>query len=308
MFGWLFPAKCPVPPDRKAWIESGLNWLGEQFGPRMLTRAVVLPTPEYFPDPYDNSPRAAEAIFERVCRYMEVPRERVVLTWFVNDETVPRHLREGRSQGAAGLYGDDGSPGPKVIELEESLLADPTALVGTMAHELAHVHLLGDRRLSHDSPDHEPLTDLLTVLYGLGLFTANSVLRESHWKDGAYSGWSVGRQGYLTGPEYGYAFALVARARNEPNPAWAPHLRPDVRSPLKAGLRYLRTLGAAPFPRPVAPAPQPADGTPWASPAAAPPAEPSGPSDDVPWTRPKPAADDWDDEENLPPWMRGKGR
>ena len=292
MFGWLFAAKCPVNLDRKAWLERGLNWLGGQFGARrMLARPLVLPTPEFFPDLFDGSSRAAEAVFDRVCRYMEVSRDRVFLRLFVNDrDGMPQHLREGRSHGAAGLYQAD-QLGQVVIGIDEAQLRDPMSLVGTMAHELGHVHLLGDGRVSSDSPDHEPLTDLLTVLYGLGVFTANSVIHESHWTDGQHSGWSVGRQGYLTGPEYGYALALLAQARGEQSPGWASYLRLDVRSALGQGLRYLKSAGESPFPD------GPSVGT-------APPSE-----EDVPWTRPKPANDDdWDDEGDLPPWARNKTR
>jgi hypothetical protein len=286
MFEWLFPARCPVPADRKAWLERGLNWLGGQFGARrMLARPVVLPTPEFFPDEYDGSPRGAEAIFARVCRYMEVDRARVAFQLYDSTRgTVPRHLQEGLSTGAAGLYQGD-ELGRVVIGIDREQLREPMALIGTMAHELGHVHLLGDGRLSDDSPDHEPLTDLLTVLYGLGVFTANSVIHESNWSDGTSSGWSVGRQGYLTGPEYGYAFALLAQARGEAKPAWASHLRLDVRSALKEGLRYLRSAGETPFPH-----------GPRSSPA------PGPEDDDIPWTRPRPAADDAEGDD--PPWAR----
>lgn len=286
MFGWLFPARCPVTSDRQAWLERGLSWLGQELdAPRLLARPIVLPVPEFFPEPYDGTPEAAEKIFARVCQYMEVSRDRVVLGWYINErDALPRHFREGRSAGAAGLYWS--GPGPIGIELDETLLTDPTALVATMAHELGHVHLLADGRLSPDIPDHEPLTDLLTVLYGLGVFTANAVIRESQWSDGNVSGWSVGRQGYLTGPEYGYALALVARGRGEASPGWAVHLRPDVRSAVKAGLRFLDATGAPPFPTaPLRPM-----------------------ENDVPWTRPRPADDNADDDRDLPPWMRNKGR
>lgn len=292
MFEWLFPPTCPVSPERKAWLERRMNWLGGQFGVRrLLARPVVLPTPEFFPDPYDGSPATAEALFARVCRYMEVSRSRITFSVFQADrDPLPRHLREGRSAGAAGLYQAD-ALGQVAVGVEQAQLADPMSLVGTMAHELAHVHLLGDRRLSPDTPDHEPLTDLLTVLYGLGIFTANSVIRESSWSDGTHAGWSVGRQGYLTGPEYGYAFALLALAREEAAPTWAAHLRLDVRSALKQGLRYLRSANESPFPGAPAESPAPLD------------------EEDVPWTRPRPSrGDEADDEDDLPPWARRKGR
>lgn len=33
--------------------------------------------------------------------------------------------------------------------------------------------------------------------------------------------------------------ALIARMRNEPKPPWLTYVRPDVRAPLKSGLRFL---------------------------------------------------------------------
>jgi hypothetical protein len=287
MFDWLFGARCPVTPERKAWLEGGLNWLGKSFGVQhMLGQTIVLPTPEFFPEPYDGSPAAVEAIFTRVCRYMEVSRDRVTLAIFDSEaDRLPHFLREGRFEGAAGLYEAD-ALGQTMISVDRAQLETPMSLVGTMAHELAHVHLLGDDRLSADSPDHEPLTDLLTVLYGLGIFTANAVIRESHWSQGVQSGWSVGRQGYLTGPEYGYALALLAQARSEPSPAWAAHLRLDVRSALKQGLRYLRSSNQSPFP------------------GAATMGLASLPDDDVPWSRPQSAVNDIPEVDDLPPWAR----
>jgi hypothetical protein len=308
MFGWLFPAKCPVPDDRRAWLEARLNWLGAQFGPkRLLARPVVLPTPQFFPDVYDGTPRAAELVFARVCGYMDIDPARVALGWHENGSAgVPLHLREGRSEGAAGLYYDD-RYGPAPITIDAAQLADPASMIGTMAHELGHVHLLGDRRVTADTPDHEHLTDLLTVAFGLGVFTANSVIREAHWNDGQMSGWSVGKQGYLTGPEYGYAHAVLARARGEERPpAWASHLRLDVRSALKEGLRFLKAGNKNPFalePRANAPGDDVAGERPKLS-VFAPESAPT--EDDVPWTRPKPATNDTDEGDNLPPWMRNR--
>jgi hypothetical protein len=116
-------------------------------------------------------------------------------------------------------------------------------MVGTMAHELGHVHLLGHRRIGDDVEDHEPLTDLLTVFFGLGVFTANSVIREKYWVEGQTSGWRMSRQGYLAMPMYGYAFARFARSRGEDGSAWTRELRLDVRSAFKKALRFLEQEG-----------------------------------------------------------------
>ncbi len=99
------------------------------------------------------------------------------------------------------------------------------SLVATIAHELGHVHLLGDGRISADEEDHEPLTDLLTVFLGVGIFPANSVIRDVNWHSGNMEGWSISRQGYLTAPMFAYALALFAYIRGEYKASWSKHLR-----------------------------------------------------------------------------------
>jgi hypothetical protein len=84
------------------------------------------------------------------------------------------------------------------------------------------------------------VTDLATVFLGMGVFTANATIRESYWTDGHFSGWSIGRQGYMTQRMYGHALALFALARKEEKPSWASHLRPDVADAFAKGLRFLQ--------------------------------------------------------------------
>jgi hypothetical protein len=61
-----------------------------------------------------------------------------------------------------------------VIGIRDDQAARPVALVSTLAHELGHVLLLADGRISAQQQDHEPLTDLLTIFFGLGIFSANA--------------------------------------------------------------------------------------------------------------------------------------
>jgi hypothetical protein len=208
----------------------------------MRSVRVVLPTPEFFPDAYLGTEEDARVIFSRVCDYMGLPSESVELSFYTDRNPV----YEGQwQQGTAGLYHEE--QGKFWVSVEASNLDDPLGLVGTLAHELAHVHLLGHGRISADVEDHEPLTDLLTVFLGLGVFTANSAIHENYWHEGNVSGWSVGRRGYLSMPMYGYAFALFAQARGEEDPAWAKELRLDVRAALKQGARFLTESGDSPI-------------------------------------------------------------
>jgi hypothetical protein len=240
MFGWFRSrAQCPVDPPTKEWIERRMLWLTEQFGrDRLRATEVILPSSEYFPDPYSGTPEDAQGMLDRVCGFMRIEPGSVLLDFY--EDRNPVHDEHGR-QGTAGLY--DEAQGKYRVWVEVSNLDDPLGMVATMAHELGHVLLLGQGRVSADVEDHEPLTDLLTVFLGLGIFTANSVLRENYWHAGAVSGWSMGRSGYLTMPMYGYALSLFAWMRGEAHPSWAKELRLDVRSAFKDGLRFLEETG-----------------------------------------------------------------
>jgi hypothetical protein len=251
MFGWLRSrVECPVDPPIMEWIERRMLWLTEQFGwDRLCSVPVILPEPEYFPDPFHGTPEDARRLLDRVCGYMGVDPDAVELHFY--QDRNPVQGTHGQL-GSAGLY--EGAQGRHRVGIEVANLNDPLAMVGTMAHELSHVLLLGQGRISPEEEDHERLTDLLTVFLGMGVFTANSVIREHYWHAGEIYGWRIERRGYLTMPMYGYALALFARARGEERPSWVKYLRRDVRSAFKKAVRFFEE-GGQPNPVFVPPAP-----------------------------------------------------
>ena len=76
-------------------------------------------------------------------------------------------------------------------------LKDPISLVATLAHELAHVLLLGGRLLVPEHPDMEPLTEIATIFLGLGVIRANGVSSFRQWNESGSHGWRFQRSGYL---------------------------------------------------------------------------------------------------------------
>jgi hypothetical protein len=236
---------CPVEPAVRQWLEARAEWIRGEFGSdRIRFAEVILPTEDYFSDAYAGTERDARTILDKVCSYMDVDPAAVDLHFY---DSHPLEKTLGLYEAVEGKYR---------IWIEYGALADPLSLVATMAHELAHVHLLGHGRVTADVEDHEPLTDLLTVFFGLGVIMANAVIRESYWNAGAVSGWNMTRQGYLTIPMYAYALALFTQARGEARPAWAKHLRPDVRAEFTKACRFLaqepsraRATSVPPFPR-----------------------------------------------------------
>jgi hypothetical protein len=248
MFGWFKPT-CPCDPAAKRWEEERLQGLSKQFGLHiLLERPVVLPTPEFFPDAYDQSLPTVRQLFRRVCQYMEVDPDMVDVE-LVNDQT-PRwmHEMDPLLGFAAGTWERGDGPWQKgVIRIERGSLDRPSDLVGTMAHELAHQRLLGEGRARANAFDNELLTDLTAVFYGFGIFLANNP-RKSTGKLSYWPGTTLRRPEYLSEPMLGYALAHVAWFRNETWPAWASHLRWTPRSVFKEGLRFLQKTGDSSFP------------------------------------------------------------
>jgi len=117
------------------------------------------------------------------------------------------------------------------------------SLVATIAHELGHVILLGGGRISRDDKDHEYLTDLITVFFGLGIFTANSAFQFSQWRDHSHQGWRTARLGYMSEEMFAYSLAAYAWIRNETKPKWSRHLAMNVGHYFKESLKYLEKDG-----------------------------------------------------------------
>lgn len=208
MFG--FSSKLPVTDEQRQWVDEGFSRLEQMLGRRrMLEAVVILPTAEYFPDPYDKS--------------------QAVPYWY------------GNSGGCAGFYSRDGTADETrmLVAVRSTQLKDPPTLVATMAHELGHVILLGGGLLKPTTPDHEPLTDLLSVFLGFGIFNANSAGRFKQYQDETRYGWSMHRLGYLAEEVYGYALAKFVVERGEENVDWAKHLSTNVQSYFKRSRSWL---------------------------------------------------------------------
>lgn len=246
MFGWFKP-QCPVDPAAKRWIEGRLHWLSGQFGHETFTRrAVILPTADFFPDPMDGTEASVRKLLDQVCGYMDVDSDAVTLQLFTNRTELWLVNDSGKylPNGFAGLY--DHRDGRTVIHIETTELMNLANLVGTMAHELAHLRLMGENRVTGDEYDNELLTDLTAVFHGFGIFLGNC---PRNW-EGQYSTWpgtALRRPEYMSLPMFAYALAHAGWCRGQTKPEWTPFLSLAMRSCLKQGLRYLKETGDSTF-------------------------------------------------------------
>ncbi|HKD80798.1 MAG TPA: hypothetical protein VKH81_13960 [Candidatus Angelobacter sp.] len=242
---FAFRPTLPVSGEDRQWVESGFDRLGRALGhQRLLQARVILPDAEHFPDPYDKSEAAAEKMFRRICDYMQVDHGQIDLEFFPDETSELRKLMpywsDGNGKSCAGLYfHPDDESRRMVVAMRASNMEDPLTVVATLAHELGHVILLGGGRIDHNAKDMEPLTDLLTVYLGFGIFTANCSGRFRQWHKDGKQGWSMQRLGYLPEEVYGYALARFAHARQERNPKWTRHLSTNLRSYFKKSAAWL---------------------------------------------------------------------
>jgi hypothetical protein len=242
VFGWLSKRRvaCPISEESREWVERRSAWIVEQFGrERVLSCPVVLPTGEFFPRRYEESPEGALDLFDRVRSFLGVADGRAEL-YLVEGraEQTTNYLVHSDGPSALGTY-QATDEGPAIICLTVDLLPYPTEVVSTVAHELCHVLLLGDGLVSAEEDDHEPLTDLLMVFLGFGVFGANTVVRERVERMDLGSAWSIGSSGYLSEPTWAFALALFASMRGEPAPPWQSSLRPSVAAGFRRSSRYL---------------------------------------------------------------------
>lgn len=242
MFG--FGPKLPVTEEERLWVEEGFGRLSRMLGSsRMQNATVVLPTDEYFPDLWDGSEPALKALFCRVCDYMGVVPSKVELAIIPDSsellEVLPSYSFHGGGNDTAGLHFGGSNEERPLVAVRNSILNDPLSVVATVAHELGHVILLDGGHMQREDEDMEPLTDLVTVYLGMGVFTANASRNFRKYQDDRREGWSMSRLGYLPETVFGYALARFAKERGEIDPAWAKHLSTNLKAWFRQSSKWL---------------------------------------------------------------------
>jgi hypothetical protein len=243
MFGFSKKDKnplCPIPDERRQWLEHAFEWLTGEFGEQPIRRRrVLIPHHSDFPIRYNGDHQSAHESVAIVARQMEIDPGEIELLFYKegvdqldSGGALGNKLYMGESKSASGRYFGKADDGKYHIGLEEKNLRQPEFMVATLAHELAHIKLLGEERLEEND---EQLTDLTTIAFGLGVFNANAVF--TTFQDFQSHGWQ--KLGYLKQMDWGYVLALFAQLRGESDPEWAKHLCKNVRSDFVKSCRYL---------------------------------------------------------------------
>ncbi len=236
MFGWLKgKPKCAVTDEVRAWVDGRVSWLAKQFGTQRLRCEMILPDSRFFPDAYRPTEEGARGLFAHVCRFLSIAPERIDLRFFkVADHRAMSPQDWWRN--TPGLR--QNRAGREIIQVEEGNFQDPLALVAIFAHELSHVILLGENRLTGEEEDLEPLTDLAAAALGFGVFMANAAY-QSHT---ALRLRTTETLGYMGDPCHLYALAVLSFLRYQGAPPWAKLIRDGIRSPMLETIRWLAEI------------------------------------------------------------------
>lgn len=151
----------------------------------------------------------------------------------LNTGTFPIFLENDTEEDlTAGLYFDKNANGKYEVAINEINLDNPEALIATLAHELCHIKLLGEKKMAEND---EYMTDLATVFFGFGVFTSNASFQFSQ----EYDRWKYSSAGYLKYDEWAYSLALFAFLRYEENPTWSESLNPTIKKEFQKCLEYM---------------------------------------------------------------------
>jgi hypothetical protein len=234
---------CPVSEYNRLWLEKGFSLLLDFFDENNIRqRKVLVPNRSDFPVAYNNSEDSAYETLQIVATQMEVSFEDISLDFY---EDLIHEIPTGNPFGRGifmeadkealhpdGLYWGKNEQRKFEISLNRKKLSDPESMVAVLAHEIAHIKLLGEDLIVENN---EPLTDLTTVVFGLGVFNANDAFRFST----NFDSWRAQTSGYLSQPQWGYALALFAHVRDEKSPEWINYLTPNIRRDFLLGQDFI---------------------------------------------------------------------
>ncbi len=238
---WKKIYKLPITQEDKEWIDNDLAWLRAELGEEhFLGIKTITPTRYFYDRTWDGTEEDAHFILARTMELMDVEGSDVKLEFYTDS---PIEMQDGgilsspaditgKWTSAAGTY--EQNEKEKIISIETSQLKNTISLISTIAHEVAHIILLGENRIEEND---EFLTDLTAITYGFGIFLGNSRFNYANNN----SGWSMNSQGYLPEQIISYAMAWLSYQRNE-NTAYDKFLSDSMKKYFTKSIEYLNNL------------------------------------------------------------------
>jgi tetratricopeptide (TPR) repeat protein len=220
----------------KDWIENNIKWFIEMFGfEKVKNMPFFSPTFDVFP--YDNLSENSQfqKLFNQLCDIWEVDATNIEVCIF--DDVVSMQWNSWfpfeKVSEPAGTFerGEFTDKKSFRINIAKSNFEHPQKLVFVMAHELAHVKLLGNQYLHDQQVDLEPLTDLACIYFGFGVIMANS-LRVKDFK-------GLSKTGYLPDQIVSYSNAIICYITKTSQETYLNEMNDNIKDLFKNDFQFL---------------------------------------------------------------------
>lgn len=175
----------PAPMTPPEMLDTDLDRLAALLaGPGrepFLQAPIVIPDFRWFPDRWTPDMESVRVLTLRLMAYAGLPELDAECAAFTGNREpawLPRELHAGpwREKHTSALFLGL-KDGRAYFGVEAGQLARAENLVGVLAHEVAHAWRRTHALEHEDRAEEEELTDLTTVVLGLGILTANSSYR-----------------------------------------------------------------------------------------------------------------------------------
>jgi len=217
---WQKENQPPITITDREWAEDSLLWLAELFTPEVFrSLATVTPDKEYFDHDFIGTEEDVDFILKRLASIMSIKPWEIQLMFFSNKSTkFSEGITESPSKKLKGSWTFKKSElvdkgfGSKEIWIELEQMNDPVDLIATISIELAKYKLASEYTVE----DHVNLfADLTSLVFGFGIFRANSYFKFAQWQGNTHHGWQMQKSGGLPEPIIAYVMAWLAHYRNE---------------------------------------------------------------------------------------------
>lgn len=244
----IFKSKPILSAEDTEFQVATFKWLLKSFGGKDFYEdtKLVLPTRDYFPSKVENEIEAAFTTFNAVKKYAgmgEWPCRLEAQEDDVDTQVAPTLTVQNAPQNPLGTFEAENN-NEIVITYNPELVNNPTQLVATYAHELAHY-------LTATSPEEPPggwenwefATDIASTFLGFGIFMANSAFNFQQFAYVDSQGWQYNRSGYLSESEHIFALAIFMGLQGISIEAALPHLKPSLKKLLRRAVNQLSSSG-----------------------------------------------------------------
>ena len=247
MLGFFKPKPLLSEDDREFQIAC-FKWLLKYFGGDDFYQntSLVLPTRAYFPSQVQSEEEVALETFKAVKKHANMTDWPCVLERQevdVDAAVAPTIAIPNTPTNPLGTFQVD-DKNKATITYNPSLVGNPTQLVATLAHELAHyLTATAGEAPPGGWENWEFATDIAATFLGFGIFMANSAFNFSQFTNTGSQGWQSNRSGYLSESEHLYALAIFLHLKGESYDRAQDHLKPHLKKLLKKAYKEINSAG-----------------------------------------------------------------